>query len=214
MIYTQLDGLDTANNAQIKLLYTQQKLGIWSTPVVIAQHPYSSTLFHSFSELKAIEKAGVVHIVYADKQSSSNWEASLDQTEIFYAQVKDNSLIALKQVSYDNTYSYNPDMQVDDQNNAYIIWKQGYSWTNKSGEERLNSISYSTLSQTLSKELLVATGAVYPSIGYADNTLFVEYRKDNAFSITTFDSTGQKWQTPKIMPVAGSFENAVIYKRV
>ena len=213
MIYTQLDGLDAGNNAQIKLLYTQQKSGEWSTPVVIAQHPYSSTLFHSFSELKTIEKAGVVHIVYADKQSSSNWEASLDQTEVFYAQIKDNTLVTLKQVSYDNTYSYNPDIQVDDQNNAYIIWKQGYSWVNKSGEEKLNFITYSTVNQTLSKEMLVATGALYPSIGYGDNTLFVEYRKDNAFSFTPFDTLAQKWQTPTIIPVAGSFENAVIFKR-
>ena len=56
--------------------------------------------------------------------SITDFEKSLDETEIYLAQIKNNTLLNFKQISFDNTYSYNPKIIVDNNDNIHITWKE------------------------------------------------------------------------------------------
>jgi len=174
------------SSAPYRIVYAKKENGSWKAPVTIKEKTYSNTNYSYYSNIEAVKHWDEIHLIYSDILWSSN--SQRDGTEVYYAKIKNNSVEQLSQVSNDTTFSSRWKIQVDENNNIHIIWKEWFSYTSWTGT------SQTKYSQNLNTPtILISESSSYPSLTAQNGKLFLQYRQNEQYYFKDYDLTSSTW---------------------
>jgi len=146
IVYREWDNSDI-DNQKIRLMYRKLINNVWQTPVVLIEYSDVDEIEDRIEidepqVMKSLD--GSIHFTYIKSPNDNpdyNYKIDLDNREIIYGRINNNSLIIHQQITNAEFGSRSPGLTVSDTGTAHIIWRNGYGYVNDSGE---NTLRYKT----------------------------------------------------------------------
>jgi len=198
VIYREQVGYYYGENGQYNRLYYRKfASGQWGNPVLIKEYYGETENIHNFMEMRGVkDSSGKIYLTYTDYISGGIEQ--FDFSEIYFVEIYNGQVNGVNQISFDNTYSSKSKVYANG-GKVYILWSEGYSFTNNTGIDKLKYTEGIGLNTWSSTQILSPDGAYRDgfSMDFVNNIPVVIYDYYGQYFVRKNESGS--WSSPIVL---------------